>query len=170
MGKKKIFTSRHRQILKMLDKLILIVEQKGRLKIVVGNEELKINKQLFRDYLAMTYSSVKHFIDIFNSAKFELVDDINEVLDQMNNDSIEIPLEGGGVKKILPKERIEEIEREVEYIEKYYPGDNNLTELEKLCKAIFNSLHEYQYFIARHRNNEVQIFRDEDGISIISQE
>lgn len=170
MGRKKDFTGRHKQIIKTLEQIILFVDRKGRLKIVVGEEEMKINKQLFKDFLGMSYSSVKHFIDIFKDAEVNYVEDINEVLDQMNNESIEIPLEGGGVKRILSKERIKQIEEEIEYIEKYYPGDKNLTELEKLCKAMFNSLHEYQYFIARHRNNEVQIYRDEDGISIISQE
>lgn len=85
------------------------------------------------------------------------------------NEGLDLMLSGDKAIKILSRTKLKRMKKEVKLIEKWYP-EGELTELEKMFKGIFPSLHEYQLLIARFRKGEINIFKDGNDIFITGNE
>ena len=85
------------------------------------------------------------------------------------NEGLDLMLSGDKAIKILSRKKLKRMKKEVKLIEKWYP-EGELTELEKMFKGIFPSLHEYQLLIARFRKGEINIFKDGNDIFITGNE
>lgn len=55
----------------------------------------------------------------------------------------------------------EEYLKDIDFIEKYYPPYFQLTDLELLIRGKFDSLHEYQLYIAKVRAGQITLDFDE---------
>lgn len=121
----------------------------------------KISKTKLIKFLRSTIQDLKITINIHKDCDIELVDEFTDV--NPNTTPVELPTSDGKTIRILTKEQAEKMELEIEEIEKYYPGENNLTKLEKMCKKSFESLHDYQFFISQVRKGTSGIYKNWDG-------
>jgi hypothetical protein len=80
------------------------------------------------------------------------------------NEGLDIHLSNGKIARILTEEEVKIKKKEVKIIDKWYP--TNLTEMEKACRGIYSTEHEFQLLIARFRKGDISIYEDEDGINI----
>jgi len=85
------------------------------------------------------------------------------------NEGLDLILSEGKAIKVLSGKKMKRMKKEVKLIEKWYPKDE-LTELEKMFKGKFSSLHESQLLIARFRKGEVYIYQEGNDLFITSNE
>lgn len=128
----------------------------------------KLSKTKLLKFLEITINALDTVKNIWADAEIKLVDQFDEKTEQTH---IEVPDIDNKTVSIMTCQQVEKMKYEIEEIEKYYPGENALTEEEKMCKGVCNSLHDFQYFIARVRKGEAEIIINDDGsISIVQNE
>lgn len=120
----------------------------------------KISKTKLIKFLRSTIQDLKITMNIHKDCDIELVD---QFTDMNPNKPVDLKTSEGDTIRILTKEQQENLKDEIEEIEKYYPGENALTEQEKMCKKSFESLHDYQLFISRVREGISEIIINGDG-------
>lgn len=124
------------------------------------NPNVKISKSRLIKFLTSTIRDLKIGMNALKNCETSFVDKFTEIGPKS---PIELQTTEGKTLHILTKEQTERMKWEIEEIEKYYPGENYLTEQEKMCKKSFQSLHDYQLFISRIRQGMSEIIKNGDG-------
>lgn len=141
---------------KFAKKLLAAAKQKD--FQIIAAPKISITKLI--KFLRSTIKELEITMRSHKDCEINLVDEFTDV---NPNPIVELTTSDGKTIRILTGEQIEKMKDEIEEIEKYYPGENALTEQEKMCQKSFSSLHDYQLFISRVREGISEIIKNEDG-------
>ena len=123
----------------------------------IVSTDTKVSKTRLKRFLKQMLKDIEIHMEMYKDMTVDLVDNFTDP-----KSDVFIGENEKGIT-MLTADQIVGMEEEVEEIEKFYPGDQYLTKEEKLAKAFFKSLHDYQLFISRIRQGFSSILTNPDG-------